>query len=387
MKKIKLITMIVLLGMVISNKINAQQGGGNLFFKETTEKKTGVDKDVEIAKNILETLFQQETGLMTMGGVKGMHIKEFGAVFTIPGHSFNSRVINTSSGHRVLTGQVYLSNKNFPQAQHSHDEPKGEGRNYDLDSLNKGQTQAMISVCKTFLVDYGGLINGLSREDKIIVTDKDIGFDSWRFISPLKDKRKSVSVEIKYADILQHKSGKISRDQLMSRVEVTEGTGDEKTSKDVELLASIFNRLYKSDLSDTYYLFGKTYYEYLDDFGVIYQMRVYSSSGGGSEGYRITTLGMNNLSSEERDEKVKELYPKFKDQLIRNIIQYGSTLNSLAPDQIVMFNVKLTECDGCELPKNLEVSVKYGVLQKVRNGSLTAEKAAEEFNVVEKGKQ
>src|ERR1700754_732404 len=84
-----------------------------------------------------------------------------------------------------------------------------------------------------------------------------------------KAKRSLLSVEATKADLTSFRQGKITRDQLMAKIKVINTVSSEKSEPDMELLSSIFNRLYQADLSKTYYVQGNPYYERLTDFGAI----------------------------------------------------------------------------------------------------------------------
>ncbi|MEL7002716.1 MAG: hypothetical protein AAFN93_08285 [Bacteroidota bacterium] len=374
---------LILLGMVIPSAIFAQQN--EYLFPSTTGKKTGIDKDIEISKNILETLFQQESALVGTNRVRGIHINGYGVIFTIPGF-VNSRVFRV--GQRTILGEVKVYDDNA--IRESRKERVRADTKYEklyLDSLREVQEETIITTCKTFLVDYGSLLSGLSKEDKIMVTDRDIDFSNWRYFSRIADTGENTSVEIDYGSILLHKAGKITRDDLWNKVKVVKSNKTENTPKDIELLASIFTRLYKSDLSETYYLLGKTYYEYLENYGVIYQMRMYVNGDYPQPKLVAIQSGQKITPTDSKKrEKVESLYPQFKDDLINNMLHYGGTLTSLKPNQNVMFVVQVTDCTGCDVPTKLEVSVKYDVIQKVRNGSLNKDEAIKKMSVIESRK-
>lgn len=370
--------------------INAQE---ILFGTVTsTEKKTGIDKDIEIAENILLTLLKQEAGVSKFSRVQGSYIKEYGVIFSLPKKQ-GSRIFNASSGQNYIiddgTAYTYIIDEDG-QIKGESGKKKSNWALRRTDSLNAAYDRNIIEIAKSFLADYGNLINGLKANEKIMITDRSINLNNHLFFPSKSRQKAGLSVEAKVSDLALLESGKLNRKQFIDKISVSKREANKAVSKDLELFSSIFNRLYQADLSDTYYMTGKMYYEHLESFGVIYRMSVYSSVSSNSkdqDGYAMATLGLNNLTKKERDEKVKELYPKFKKQLIEHIIQYGGTINSLKPDEIVMFNVKLTECVGCDIPVNLELSVKAGILKEVKSGTLSISKAMEKFSVTEKGKQ
>lgn len=386
MKRVKLMA-IIILGMIVA-PLAAQE----VFFVDPSAnvKKTGIEKDIEIAENILSTLLKQETGFFSYGKIKGTYIKEYGVIFSLPPQSTRRGVVGFAGQSSRRSQKVIMVEDNNVYEVQTPGAPQSlNGAVFKVDSLKKDVKSSMIDVFKTFLADYGGLINGLKDEERILITNQNVDLDDWWVFSNREHKSNRLSVEVKSSDLNLNMKGKLSRDQLIKRIVVNDGIINVGTAKDLELMANVFTRLYKSDLSDTYYINGQLYYQYLTDFGAMFRMRVYSSSISGrrSKTYNMATLQLNGLSKEEREQKVKELYPKFKSQLMENIIRYGTTINSLKPDEMVMFKVRLTECTKCGIPKSLEVSIKYDVLQKVKNGSISKDEAVKAFNVVEKGEQ
>ncbi len=163
---------------------------------------------------------------------------------------------------------------------------------------------------------------------------------------------------------------------------------DDELQPDLELLTSIFNRLYRKDLSKTYFTEENVYYEKLKDYGVIYYMQVYSSNQiDYNRRWVMPTLGLEGLTTEERDKKVKELYPQFEKDFKADILEYGRTVKSLTPDELLVFNVKLTKCDGCGIPTSLEFLVKADVLKDYASGKLTKEAALAKMTVKKTGNQ
>lgn len=248
------------------------------------------------------------------------------------------------------------------------------------DDISQESTETVKNAMKLFLADYADLIGQLKPEHKIMISSAG---NRWDFggISIGTSGGRKIAAEITKKDIIDYKSGKISRTQLMDRIVMTETEKNPKKETDLELLSSIFRRLYKPDLSDTYYIADPLSYERLTNFGVIYKLRMYSSTSDGRGRHRITTLGLSGLSDEERDKKVEELYPKFEADLKQNILEYGKTLKSLQEDEILMFKVKLTQCKGCDMPKNLDVSIKQSVLVAYNAGKLSKSAALAKMNI------
>lgn len=260
-------------------------------------------------------------------------------------------------------------------------------KRFNTDSLNAVSNAKIIEAAKTFITDYGDMLSQLAPNERIIVTNRGSNENNvW--LNGAKAKRSLLSVEATKSDLTQFRQGSITRDQFIKKMKVVNTVTSEKTEPDMELLASIFNRLYREDLSRTYYMQGGAYYERLTDFGVILHMQVVSSLSNGdyytpAKDVRLAmpTLGLTNLTQEERDKKVKELYPVFESELKENILDYGRTLKSLNDNEQLIVDVSMTKCTGCGIPASLELAVKASVLKEYSAGKLDKSAALSKIEV------
>lgn len=263
----------------------------------------------------------------------------------------------------------------------------GNRKRVNTDSINAINNAKVINAAKTFIADYGDMLSQLAPNERIVVTNKSSNENRF-WINGQQAKRSLLSVEATKSDLIQFRQGTITRDQLLAKMKVVNTTTSEKAEPDMELLVSIFNRLYREDLSRTYYIQGGTYYERLTDFGAILHMQVVSSTANGgyytnAKDLRLTmpTQGLTDLTQEERDKKVKELYPVFESELKENILDYGRTLKSLKDNEQLIVDVILTKCTGCGIPASLEVSVKASVLRDYSAGKLDKSAAVSKIEV------
>jgi hypothetical protein len=266
---------------------------------------------------------------------------------------------------------------------------RGRGKYYNADSINAVNNAKVINAAKNFIVDYGDMLSQLTPEERVIVTNRGNG-ENQIWYNGQKSKRSLITVEATKGDLTQFRQGKLTREQLMAKIKVINTVSSQKTEPDMELLTSIFNRLYRSDLSRTYYIESETYYERLTDFGTILHMRVVSSissndyyNNNQNRDVRLTmpTQGLSNLTQEERDKKVKELYPLFESELKENVLEYGRTLKSLKDTEQLMVNVTMTKCQGCGIPATLELAVKASVLNDFNAGKLDKSAALSKIEV------
>lgn len=263
-------------------------------------------------------------------------------------------------------------------------------KRYNSDSVNAVNNVKIINAAKTFIADYGDMLSQLAPTERIIVTNKITGENRFWY-NGQQAKRSLLSVEAAKSDLTQFRQGNITRDQLLAKMKVINTTTSEKTEPDMELLASIFNRLYREDLSRTYYMQGGAYYERLTDFGVVLHMQVVSSitntdmygnySTGNDLRLSMPTLQLSNLTQEERDKKVKELYPLFENELKENMLDYGRTLKSLKDNEQLIVDVGITKCTGCGIPGSLELAVKASVLKEYSAGKLDKSAALSKIEV------
>lgn len=410
------------------------------------QSKTGdqrMQQDIEVAENILGTLMRQETGRRNFFpmDVKGTYMAGYGVTFRMPvNYGMNSFVIGgipepdlvkvypgsfsytwSSSVEEdelakeeaaIAREEAALAREQAARAR----EEEAEARSREADARNRsrkkelsGQAaraprasreaddsaafraqQRFMDVAKNFLADYGDVISGLKPDERITITNRGDDFDGgfgevW--FNGRRANQHLMSVEARRSDIEQLKQGKITRAEFLNRLKVVNTETTEAVDPDLEVLASLFGRLYREDLSKTYYVQGTINYERLKDFGAMYYMKVYSSMEMSDELFTMPTLDLRDLTQEERDKKVKELYPRFETELKENIVEYGRTLRSLKDNEQLVFSVRLTKCDGCGIPASLELSIKASALKEYSAGKASKEATLAKINVKKTGVQ
>jgi hypothetical protein len=190
------------------------------------------------------------------------------------------------------------------------------------------------------------------------------------------------------ADISAFKQGKLTRDQALAKLKVVNTEFVDVKEPDMELMTSIIGRLYRSDLSTTYFSSENyIYYERLKDYGVIFHMQVFSSNDEGYKTWSMPTINQQGLNQEMRDKKVTELYPKFEQELKENIVEYGRTIKSLSENEVIVFDIAMTKCAGCGIPSSVELSVKGAVLRDYSSGKLDKNAAVNTITVKKGPKQ
>lgn len=402
-----------------------------------------MERDIEVAENVLSTLLRQEFDrqhLFFPLEVEGSYQPGYGVTFRLPADfttPMASYFFSTPDNNVLFWNDQMMSPPPMPEPvlpemfdttvdeedaksegevqfqsdrkiqhynrneDHRRDKPNkiilkqkgvsdknksGKGsRKMALDSIQEVNNAKVIEAAKNFLADYGDLISQLASNERIVVTNQGEQPRTWVNKFDGTPNRTHLSLEISKGDVTLYKQGKLTHDQVLTKIKIVDTETVDVIEPDIELLSSIFNRLYQQDLSHTYFTERPIYYERLKDFGVVYYMQALSSHQlSDYSTFTMPTLGLDNLDQEERDAKVKELYPIFEKELKQNMLEYGRTLRTLKDNEVFVFNVKVTKCKGCKIPSSVELSVKGSVLKDFNAGKIT-EAAALEKVVVKKG--
>ncbi len=342
-----------------------------------------MNRDLDVAENVFITLLNEKTqtwiGLKSIRDkVEGSYLKDYGVIISA----------ENAGSYGVHWVAPKIAKKNKKSAASAYTVAKFGGE--DGDSQDK-----FIDAAKTFLADYSHLIGQLKDDDHIkIKMSKGDGLFAYSGDNPqvvaydftyggnlVKKGRKTIVVEVGMKDVNSYKRNSISREQLMERIKVSEKEINNEVHKDLALFASIFQRLYQIDLSSTYYASRGVSYEKLEGFGAIFKMRLYSSYVKDNL-YILPTLTEEAVSLEERNEKVQQNLPKFKKEFKENLVNYARTINSIKDDETVRFEVKMTECDGCQdFPSALKFVVSKSVIDQYSRGSLGLEQAVAKVEV------
>ena len=389
---------------------------------QAQNKEERINRDIEVAENVLSTIIKQQLDRRSSFwpmDVKGSYTPGYGVTLRVPINNFPFIFVfppdvpdmSWPSGNRhrdlgdrrviVAPGSFQLDVEKEIQESLEETDNKlketdeklkqmdeklkllEEKNNEERDSVRNAFDDKLLTAAKIFLTDYGDLISIEPNEKIIITTKSDRGRNYVVSFSGdyRRPQQKLISVEATKSDLIQYRQGKLTRDQLLSKFKVVNSVINEERYPDLELLSTIFKRLYSSDLSKTYFMSSTPYYERMNDFGATFFMQFYSSNGSGSERWDMPTVGMEDLSQAERDKKVTELYPVFEKDLKENFIEYGRTLNSLKDEEILIFDVTLTKCKGCDIPSTVELSVMAGVLKDYSSGKVTKENALAKVNL------
>jgi hypothetical protein len=75
------------------------------------------------------------------------------------------------------------------------------------------------------------------------------------------------------------------------------------------------------------------------------------------------------------------MYPKFLEGFKKNILDYGHILKNLDPSELIVFNIKLTSCEGCDMPASIELSTKKSVIEDYRKEIISLDQAMAQMKV------
>jgi hypothetical protein len=343
-----------------------------------------MDKDLEVAKNVLSTIMEQHTGNRFFfrgdDNITASYVSDYGVVFTVKdrfgvifsGEGNLARTYTIARGSRVGTATAPV----VIQGQASQDEEVESDENVFPQEKQK-------EAFKSFLKDYSNLIRQLKSSDKIMIKTSS-GRNQWPLYTVAgRGKMKNnntVTVEVKKSDLIEYETGKLTDKQIEARMVIREVETDISSEPEIEVFASVLNRLYQVDMSDTYYMQGNPWHERTKDFGLAYYLKFYSSMEDNGV-FFLPTVQKEKLDKKERDNIVDDLYPEFLEGLKENILEYGHLLKNLEDGEMLMINVDLTECDDCDMPKEIELSIKKSVLDQYRAGSKSLSQAKGEIAV------
>ncbi|MDH5604310.1 MAG: hypothetical protein OEY51_10230 [Cyclobacteriaceae bacterium] len=267
--------------------------------------------------------------------------------------------------------------------QEEREKQREEWRHRNKEELIRGM--------KAFLVDYCDLIGQLRPEEKIkVVVNNSFGGHLFVGMSYSEEGSSSLSFEIQRKVISDYKKDKITREEAMDRVEVNEQAWTEPED-DLKVFSNILKTLYEPTLSRTFFMGRPPVVERIKDIGVIYHVKFYSSYPQGSlyaqRIHRMPTIGRKDVSQEERDEIVRDIYPDFIEEFLDNTLEYGRSIFSLKSDETLIIKAEMTECIDCGIPEMIELSVKAGVLQDYKKGKRTREESMKNIQLKEIGVQ
>ena len=336
-----------------------------------------MQRDIRVASSVLQTLSQTDNSFVMYGdNVSGEYIDGYGVMFSVGG---GYSVMSPKRSRAVVVGG---SNRGVARSGNSREStvvfaPAADEKQDLLDDDQKPITDIR-EVMTTFLVDYSQLIGQLQPTDKIVVSTKKSDYIYYFKMDDGDGSKVSgnngLTAELLKKDHDNFLSGKLSKDQLIEKINYVEHGGENESSKDLDLFAAMIKTLYSVDYTDTYFVSWTPEYEIISGIGAVYTFKVFSSYDENGL-YRMPGINEEGLTEPQRQEKVKELYPLFTETFKENLIQYGRAINSLDGDEMLMIRITMTKCDNCDLPKKVQFTVKQSVLTQYNTGKIKLEDA------------
>lgn len=397
-----------------------------------------MNRDLEIAKNILATLIKSNADSWFGGSsIDASYIRGYGVVFTIPEHlvyfhrggnlmvipemppmpdvevefdfdedfEFSEKEIAKAEKEMKKQKEIMkqhekaMKKQQFEMQKQAEEMARAEAdialsEEREMNGfLMTSEAQEAIDweeIMITFMTDYADLIGQL-EPDEMVVVKQNAPHNDLVFIwsdggrqEKIEKESGNISAEVSRKDISAYKSGKIKKDEFISRIDIKKAELKKKVP-DLEMFANIFDRFYSRDLSETFYSQSKPRYEVLDGFGAVFYIE--TSSGSRSSYIRARSSGTNSFSYSVAPDadapKDEELYLKFKEDIKAFMLDYGRTIRSLDADDKVLLNIKINSCRDCSVPQAIEVSTKMSVLKNYDQQKLSREKAENQIEIKE----
>jgi hypothetical protein len=364
--------------------------GASLFAQQVDVVK--MDRDLKVASAALGTLVETKQQLLLSrreDRQTAQYLEGYGVMLTLPAqHSVTVLAANVyqGAGTAQIRGFEPSSQPGRIRIGKSPSETAGASKEIDRDSLSQVQTEQLKEQVTIFLVEYADLIGQLQPEDRIKVVEERSPFVSQgRFLqnrptSPMIMRKQRFSAEIKKSDLTAFKAGDLSKEEVVGRIRFSESLA-EGLDQDLELLANILDRLYRPDLSETFYYTGYAYYDKIPEFGVIYHLNMLTRTEKNLYNFILPSDKREDLNEESDPEKLTALYPEFLEGLKENILTYGRTVKSMDRKERLVFNIRLSNCAGCDVPDWVNVSIGMADLFDFDEGKLSKTEALQRFKV------
>lgn len=378
-----------------------------------------MDRDLKVAAAALGTLVETKQELLLArreDRQTAQYLEGYGVMMTLPAqHSVTVLAPNVYRGAGAAqnrgfgpyspSGRIKVG-KNFDQGAgasqirgfepssptgtirigKSPTETADASKKIDRDSLSQVQTDQLKEQVTIFLLEYADLIGQLQAEDRIKIVEERSPFVSQgRFLqsrpsSPMVMRKQRFSAEIKKSDLTAFKAGELSREEVLGRILFSESFA-EGLDQDLELLANILDRLYRPDLSVTFYYTGYAYYDKIPEFGVVYHLNMLTRTEKNLYNFVLPSDKREDLNEESDPEKLTALYPAFLEGIKENILTYGRTVKSMDRKERLVFNIRLSNCTGCDVPNWVNVSIGMADLFDYDAGKLSKTEALQRFKV------
>ncbi len=367
-----------------------------------------MNRDLEVAKNILNTLISDNNNNMFFmnNSIDATYLPGYGVTFTIPdnmfwrfnimnkkfmiarpgAYSYSYEYKSPDSGDVPTPPTAGIDSGN--QSQSSVDVyvtpdkevSKSKDNNGDIDKSEEEYEAHLKNSIMTFFSDYADLISQLGPDSRIRVVQKaspdfkmTFAFAGDSGENSSQNNADGFSAEVYKKDISAYREGKINLDEFKKRVTFTD-MNKETHVPDLDLFSKILKSYFSPDVSQTYFVDNTPSYERIKDYGVIYSVQTFSSYED-NDVFKMPSTPGQTLNEQDRNKKVVALYPKFEEDVKNFIVDYGRAIHSLGDNEMLVIKIKLTRCDQCSMPKSIEVSVNASVLSQYEQQKITRDTA------------
>ena len=364
---------------------------------------TRMNRDIEVAEKILESLIEEASGdgmsedanvfiIGSSAEVEGTYLEGFGAMFSITsGNLLNPLILTDKKKSKSGKSTSYSIIRSNKRRIHIDSE--------DLEVHREAIKKSFKSVVETFFSDYAYLMRRIAADEKIMIRYGGMSsrFDSSFPVLVLNGKNKraySATISKKAINAYQNND---NQQQLIDKIEYVFDEAKEKAAKekDLELLSTILKKLHSDKEAGVLRISGTPYYEKIEGIGAIYSLRIRSGNGSNnfglyfdqaktiwSGGSLAITDDNGDLIDENISNDLDENYNVFIGTLKENIIDYGSIVKSLDNKEALTFKLHFPKCKDCEnMPEKLEITAKKSTLDAYRKEQISLEKAVSQLVV------
>ncbi|WP_422356482.1 hypothetical protein [Roseivirga pacifica] len=347
-----------------------------------------MERDIVILKNVLNELFAEgESFIYRRDGVNGIYIPGRGVIFNI-------------SAYNQFGGVLFPSNDATAVIVNGE---KEEG-DVDVEQLNKERKDKLNKTATEFLLNYGSLLSELKPNERIMLN---VDYTEMQNLEKVKSSgqgvvyarvlnrnagKKRMSSSISYSDLEAFVDGDINHSAAEGKISQKVVDLDEETTPDAKIMAGILDDLFQSSLDGKLKRRSRTSYSYFEGFGLMFDMKMSSTNGRSSVIFveradlAITRADAKGDDAEAKaDDYYKQLeedFPAFETMVKESILEYGRTLRSVKPNEVVVVNIDLgTSYRKTKLPRSLQLMVPKSTITAYAKGNKSLEDAKKEIDI------
>ncbi|MEN7550214.1 hypothetical protein AAG747_20000 [Rapidithrix thailandica] len=258
--------------------------------------------------------------------------------------------------------------------------------NLNIDSLLEVHNEMVHSIMSRFLSQYGDLASELKENEKILVVyeDKNNASSYHTSFSDKQAKFLKISAVVDKKSVVHLKRGRLSPQEFEQKITWSALDANTKQNIDLQVFSKVLQEIVKENNSNNEYkvIFSNTpniSFNQIDGLGVIYTLD-YSEMPFwvNMERHEQIVIRTDPSVREEEAERKMEWYHHLNKEIKQTMIEYGRTLQSLKDTDMLIINVSLPQCN-CDMPSDLQLSLKYSVLTRYDQRKIDLDDALEEI--------